>query len=255
MNKLMDFFLDSKNILVLLLFLLTSCSDTIDKLKRVGRGPELVQVALPTADEEANDIDQIRIDQQRSYMKKTNSLWQPGSITFFRDNRAWRIGDIVTVSVSITDSATLANTTQQQRKGTDTMGITSLFGKEKALAHTISSKANPASLINTNMARNHTGTGNITRAETISTNIAALVTRVLPNGNLVIQGHQEIRVNHELREVKVAGIIRPKDISPTNTITSNQLAEARISYGGRGIMSDVQEPRVGSQVLDIISPF
>jgi flagellar L-ring protein precursor FlgH len=240
---------------VLLLFLLSSCTETMDKLKRVGRSPELAQVALPTADEEADDIDQVKLEQQRSYMRKTNSLWQPGSITFFRDNRAWRIGDIVKVVVLIKDSAKLNNTTNQSRKGSDTMVIPTLFGKEKALAHTISSKANPASLLSTNTSRNHNGTGNIARQENINTEIAALVTRVLPNGNLVIQGHQEIRVNYELREIKVAGIIRPKDISSTNSINSDQVAEARISYGGRGVVSDVQQPRVGSQIIDAISPF
>ncbi|WP_316354887.1 flagellar basal body L-ring protein FlgH [Candidatus Trichorickettsia mobilis] len=240
---------------ILLLFLLSSCTETMDKLKRVGRSPELAQVALPTADEEADDIDQVKLEQQRSYMRKTNSLWQPGSITFFRDNRAWRIGDIVKVVVLIKDSAKLNNTTNQSRDGSDTMGIPSLFGKERALAHTISRNADPASLLSTNTTRSHKGSGNIARQENISTEIAALVTRVLPNGNLVIQGHQEIRVNYELREIKVAGIIRPKDISSTNSINSDQVAEARISYGGRGVVSDVQQPRVGSQIIDAISPF
>lgn len=243
--------------LIILIFLLTSCNETLDKLKRVGRSPELAQVDLPdpNAEQEIDEVSQARINQNHAHMKKTNSLWQPGSTTFFRDSRAWRIGDIVKVVVLIKDSAKLDNSTQQKRDGKDTMGIPKLFGKEKAIAKTISSIADPASLVSTSTTRAHTGSGNISRKEDISTEIAAIVTKILANGNLVIQGHQEVRINYELREIKVAGIIRPKDISANNSIQSDQIAEARISYGGRGIVSDVQQPRVGSQVLDIISPF
>lgn len=258
MNKVIAFVKPTDTTIVVsvfLLLMLSGCTETIDKLKRIGRSPELAKVELPTADEEADSIDRIKSEQQKSYMRKTNSLWQPGSITFFRDNRAWRVGDIVKVVVSIKDSAKLDNTTRQTRSGTDTAGIPALFGKEKAIAHTIAKAANPASLLNTSNNRNHSGSGNIARQESIQTEIAALVTRVLPNGNLVIQGHQEVRVNYELREIKVAGIIRPKDISSNNSISSDQVAEARISYGGRGIVSDVQQPRVGSQIIDAISPF
>ena len=130
-----------------------------------------------------------------------------------------------------------------------------MFGKEKAINANLSSAANLGSLINTNSSRSHTGSGNISRKEDVKTEIAATVTKVLPSGNLVVQGHQEVRVNYELREIKVAGIIRPKDITSDNSIKTNQMAEARISYGGRGVVSDVQQPRVGSQVIDIISPF
>lgn len=248
----------SNNILILILlsFVLVSCSDTITRLKNIGRGPQLASVEMPpNAEDDVSDVDFARLEKQRHYMKKTNSLWEPGSTTFFRDNRAWRIGDIVTVIVSINDSAKLNNATTQKRTGTDALGLTSLFGKETALAHTISGKANPKSLLDTKTSRNHVGSGDIARQEKIQTKIATIVTKVLPNGNLVIQGHQEIRVNHELREVKVAGIIRPKDVGSDNSIQSEQIAEARISYGGRGIVSDVQQPRIGSQVIDAISPF
>jgi hypothetical protein len=130
-----------------------------------------------------------------------------------------------------------------------------MFGKEKAIAANLPTTANLDSLVKTNSSRNHSGSGNISRKENIKTEIAAVVAKVLPNGNLVIQGHQEVRVNYELREIKVAGIIRPKDITSDNSIRTNQMAEARISYGGRGVVSDVQQPRAGAQVIDILSPF
>jgi flagellar L-ring protein FlgH len=110
-------------------------------------------------------------------------------------------------------------------------------------------------ILNTASKRDTAGSGSIDRKETISTQVAVMVRQVLPNGNLVLEGHQEVRVNNELREVKIAGIIRPKDIGSDNSIDSNQIAEARISYGGRGVVSDMQEPRVGSQIADIITPF
>ena len=157
--------------------------------------------------------------------------------------------------MEIKDNASLNNSTNQTRSGNDSLGIPNLFGKEKAIKASLPTTANLGSLVSTSSARNHTGSGNISRKEDVKTEIAATVTKVLPNGNLVVQGHQEVRVNYELREIKVAGIIRPKDITSSNSINTNQMAEALISYGGRGVVSDVQQPRVGSQVIDIISPF
>ena len=247
----------NKVLLLLSIVLLSSCSETLERLKRIGRKPELTKVELPSQEKDQEDIeaDQSRLEKHHIHMKKTNSLWQPGSTTFFRDNRAWRIGDILKVVVEIKDSAKLDNSTEHDRDGKNSANVLALFGKAKAIASTLGSKAklNPLFDLRSNSA--HNASGNISRKENIRTEIAALVTKVLPNGNLVIQGHQEVRVNHELREIKVAGIIRPKDINSNNSINSNQIAEVRISYGGRGLISDIQQPRVGNQVIDAISPF
>jgi len=246
-------------LLLLTSIILTGCSSTIEKLQRVGKDPNLAQLDMPV--DESQPSPEEKEKQNRSYMRRTNSLWQPGSTSFFRDNRAWRVGDILTVSINISDSANLSNSTTQTRNGTDTDTVTNLFGKEKTLAKamnytkTAQDFAGPLNMVNTATARNQKGSGAIARQEHVTANVAAVVRQVMPNGNLVIEGHQEIRVNSELREVKVAGIIRPRDITSNNSIDSSQIAEARISYGGRGVVSDVQTPRVGSQVLDIITPF
>jgi len=239
------------------LFLLASCQDTVDKLRRVGKAPDFENIELPTIEEDEEEIErrEERLRSQHAHMRKTNSLWQPGSTKFFRDSRAWKVGDIIRVVVEIKDNASLNNSTQQNRSGKDNLGLSNLFGKEKAIQANLPTTANLGSLVSTNSSRNHTGSGNISRKEDVKTEIAATVTKVLPSGNLVVQGHQEVRVNYELREIKVAGIIRPKDITSDNSIKTNQMAEARISYGGRGVVSDMQQPRAGSQVIDIISPF
>lgn len=239
------------------LLLLISCSDTVERLKRVGKAPEFQNIDIPTVEEDEEDIERRQdiLASRQGHMRKTNSLWQPGSTTFFRDSRAWKVGDLIRVVVVINDNASLDNTTKQGRTGADTMGIPSMFGKEKALKSNLPAGANLGALISAKSTRNQSGNGNISRKEAINTEIAAVVTKILPNGNLIVQGHQEVRVNYELREVKVAGIIRPKDIASDNSIRTNQMAEARISYGGRGVISDVQTPRTGAQVIDIIAPF
>ena len=244
------------NIILLLLYIfsLTSCADSIERLRRVGKAPELGKLDIPETDRDKIDHEEeVIIHQERK--KKTNSLWQPVSLTFFRDNRAWKVGDILKVVIEVKDNAELANSTKQNRSGSNALSMPTVFGKEKAIAGFISKKGDAADLLSTKSGKTNAGSGNISRKEDIKTTIAAVVTQVLNNGNLVILGRQEIRVNHELREIKVTGVIRPKDISNDNSVHSNQIAEARISYGGRGVISDVQQPKVGDQIADIISPF
>ena len=251
--------LQNRGLITLIFFslLLASCSNTIEKLSRIGKAPEFAKIELPAIDiapqDETKKHTQTQVNQR--YAQRVNSLWSPGSNNFFRNKHNWRLGDIIMVKVDITDSAKIDNSTQHTRKGGETVGIPNVLGLEKTIAEAVSSDGKAANLISTNNQHQHQGSGNISRKEAVSTEISALVTQIFQNGNLLIQGKQEVRINNELREVTIAGIIRPRDISDANTIKSEQMAEARISYGGRGSVSDVQEPRIGNQVIDILSPF
>jgi flagellar L-ring protein precursor FlgH len=241
-------------LLLLISTLLSSCS--FERLARVGSGPELSNIDLSKNHEEfvmKDEFTQNKIKALENHAMKTNSLWQPGSLSFFRDNRAWRIGDIVKVVIEIQDTAKLSNSTQQNRTNQETLGLLSFFGKEKPINKYLN--ADPKNLINVNSAKNNQGLGNISRKEDVKTEVAAQVVQILSNGNLVIKGKQEVRVNYELREVTIAGIARPRDITTNNEIQLNQIAEARVSYGGKGTMSDLQKPRYGSEIIDAVSPF
>ena len=164
---------------------------------------------------------------------------------------AARIGDILTVRVSITDKAEIENTTKRSRKNNENMGVPNFFGLENKVPSTV----DPSNLVTTDSTASSEGEGSVDRSEKLTTNVAAVVTQVLPNGNLVVEGKQEVRVNFEIRELIVAGIVRPEDIQSDNTIDSSKIAEARIAYGGRGQITDVQQPRYGQQVFDILFPF
>jgi flagellar L-ring protein precursor FlgH len=182
-----------------------------------------------------------------------NSLWRNGSRAFFKDQRAHQVGDILTVKVKITDKATVENETSRSRKNSEDSGVDNFFGKTKL---PIFSKINiPGKILTADSTGSSEGKGSIDRKDEITTNVAGVVTQVLPNGNLVLEGKQEIRVNFEVRELVVAGIVRPEDIESDNTIDSTKIAQARIAYGGRGQITDVQQPRYGQQVLDVLLPF
>ena len=183
------------------------------------------------------------------------SLWRPGSKTFFRDTRARSVGDLVTVVVSLQDQAEFANQSQLQRTTANTMSITNLFGLGTLIGRIIPGLANTNPSINTAGSEQTDGTGDIKRSETATINFSATVVRVLPNGNFEIAGSQQVRLDNELRDLELRGIIRPEDILPNNTITSAQIAEARIIYGGRGVSSDLQRAPWGQDLLNRVQPF
>jgi flagellar L-ring protein precursor FlgH len=182
----------------------------------------------------------------------SNSLWQPEARSFFHDPRASRIGDLLTVDVSIADAAQISNTTQRSRTNSDDANLTNFFGLDKVLGH---AGADPSSLVKMGSDTSNVGAGSVNRSETVNLTLAAVVSQVLPNGNLLISGHQQVLVNNEMRDLKIGGIVRPEDITNDNTVALSQIAEARVSYGGKGQITDVQQPRLGSQLFDILMPF
>jgi flagellar L-ring protein precursor FlgH len=176
------------------------------------------------------------------------SLWSDEHARLFQDPRAIKVGDVLTVNISINDKATLGNNSGRSTDAEITNSLNASVG-------TSSSPTPLTGTMGTSSKSSTNGQGNIDRSEVIQLSIAAVVTQVLPDGNLLISGSQEVRVNFELRLLNVAGIVRPGDISKDNTISYQKIAEARISYGGRGRMSEVQQPAWGQQIYDNLKPF
>ncbi|MBY0335641.1 MAG: flagellar basal body L-ring protein FlgH [Acetobacteraceae bacterium] len=238
---------------ILLLPLALAACGQAERLSRLGRAPDLSPVANPTQDPSWRPVS-MPMPAPQEPPAVANSLWRPGSRTFLRDQRAAQVGDIITILVTIADDAQLQNRTQRGRNGTETMGVPNLFGLERQ-ARLLPRGASPASLVSTTGTGSSDGNGTVRRNETINLRLAATITQLLPNGNMVVQGRQEVRVNAELRELTLQGVVRPQDIASDNTIRHDRLAEARIAYGGRGSLSDLQQPRLGQQLLDILLPF
>ena len=233
--------------------LLAGCS-AADRLADVGRAPALSAIENPTAAPGYRPVD-MPMPTPEPAVYNANSLWRTGSRAFFNDQRAARIGDILTVNVAITDSAKLDNESERSRDNNEGFQLNALFGLESVITRALPADASADALVNLDSDSASEGSGSIDREEQITTTIAAVVTQILPNGNMVIEGRQEVRVNFEKRELIVAGVVRPEDIASDNTIESSKIAEARISYGGKGHISDVQQPRYGQQVMDILLPF
>src|SRR5580698_2072513 len=225
------------------------CS-SIDRLSQIGEKPKLTAMEDPTAQPGYKPV-QMPMPKPEAVSFNANSLWRNGSRSFFKDQRAHQIGDLLTVTVNITDQANFANETQRSRTTTEDSGITAFLGSNLLTGKT----ALPGRLLTADATASSDGKGSVQRQESLTTNIAAVVTQLLPNGNMVVEGKQEIRVNFEMRELIVAGIVRPEDIQSDNTIDSSKIAQARIAYGGRGQIMDIQQPRYGQQVMDVLLPF
>ena len=185
----------------------------------------------------------------------SGSLWRSGPESLFGDRRARKVGDIVTILVQIDDEAEIRNRSERSRSGSEALNVPSLFGVEALAQRVLPGGAGLDPAIELSSQSSSNGEGTIRREEKITLRVAATVIELLPNGHLVVNGSQEVRVNHELRDLQVVGVIRTEDITRSNVITYDKIADARISYGGRGQISNAQKPRYGQRIIDGVSPF
>jgi flagellar L-ring protein FlgH len=216
-----------------------------NSMREVGRTPVLSEVNSGTYNSQQFAA---AIPPRPAAPLEAASTWSDGASRLFTSGKALREGDVLTVTISINDKAQLTNQSDRSRKGNKSLGLSAsgdLNGTSAAASATGS----------LNSSTDFTGGGGISRSESIRLSVAAVVDRVLENGNLLIRGSQEVRVNAELRVLTIAGVVRPSDISPDNTIPYERIAEARVSYGGRGRISEVQQPPYGQQALDMLSPL
>ena len=236
--------------------LLSSCvTAQLERMEWLGKEPPMTPQQVQ---ETSTPINWPVYDDSHERMEyvTANSLWDNSSNAFFKDGRARTVGDILTVKIRIDDKAELDNRVQRRRQDNDSSGIQNLYGLEELAKDILPyGGVDPANLVNRTGNLTNLGEGFIDRKEVIETSIAAVVTDVLPSGNLLVYGSQELRVNYEVRQLTIRGVIRPMDISPQNEIDYAKVAEARVSYGGKGIIMDIQQPRIGSQLADIIGPF
>lgn len=184
-----------------------------------------------------------------------SSLWSSGQRSLLGDHRASGKGDILTVVIEIDEKAEISNDTERARKSSENLELSQLLGLPQRANESLPDGASFSNAIDLNSSSVSAGEGSVKRNEKLTLRVAATVVDVLPNGVLSISGSQELRVNFELRELLVQGFVRPEDISRQNSITYDKIASARMSYGGRGQITDVQQPRYGQQILDIVIPF
>lgn len=237
----------------LLCMTLVSCG-SIDRLSNVGKAPEMAKIENPQLKPDYKPVS-MPMPAPKVSVKQPNSLWASNKKGFFKDQRASDVGDILTVMIDIQDEAQLENETARSRNAGETASAGGLLGYEDSLDAILPEAIDPGNLIDLPSSSNYSGEGEIEREEEILIKLAAVITQILPNGNFVIHGSQEVRVNFEKRILQVDGIIRPEDVSIHNTINHDQIAEARIIYGGEGQITDVQQPRYGQQVYDVFFPF
>lgn len=221
----------------------------VDQVRDLAREPHLTPVGSGLRPDRVAVLNEPPLPPPQ---RTNKSLWQDTSVDLFRDPRAMRVGDVMTVKISIRDKANLDNTSERKRDSKRNLDFEAAYDlKLPFLKGSGDGKLDG----NINSGTSTKGQGAITRSESIELLVAAVVSDVLPNGNLVISGTQEVRVNYELRVLSVAGVVRPRDIATDNTISYDKIAEARISYGGRGRITEIQQPGWGHQLFDLISPF
>lgn len=244
----------SRLVIGVLSLVISGCS-TLDRLSHVGEVPPLSPIENPIKKVDYQPVSLPMPVAKYERAAGPNSLWRSGARGFFKDQRARQVGDVLTINVTIADSASLSNKTSRNRTSNDDLGLTNVLGLESLLGNFLPGTITPSSLVDASSSMTNTGSGGVDRVEAVDVKLAAIIIQKLPNGNLVVAGRQEIRVNYEVREILVTGIVRPEDITTDNNINHEKIAELRVAYGGRGHISDVQQSRYGAQILDVLLPY
>jgi flagellar L-ring protein precursor FlgH len=232
---------------LLAILLLSGCQS--QTVKEIGNAPSMSPIGSGLRYSQTPQM--AMYPKQQAQTASGYSLWSDSQSALFKDARALNVGDILTVNIEINDRASFSNETDRSRDNNTGLtwgaNITNFLG--------FSTDTGTTGDLSTDSTTSSSGKGSTERSEKLNLLVAAVVTGVLENGNLLISGSQEVRVNHELRILNVAGIVRPQDVDAENEISYDRIAEARISYGGRGRLTEVQQPPIGQQVVDIYSPF
>lgn len=246
----------TKNLIIstALILSLSACS-SLEKLSRVGEEPNFSKIENPV-DKRGYRPVTMPMPAPKIATKQMNSLWSSDRQAFFEDQRAKDVGDILTVTINMKSKADFESKSSRDRSAGENTGITTIAGFEKYLdSKLLPDGGNPANLADLTSTSSNKNNGATESEDELVLKVAAVVSQILPNGNMVISGRQEFRVNYEKRILEVAGVIRPEDITIDNDVAYDKIAEARIGYGGKGFISDVQQPRLGQQIFDIIMPF
>ncbi|MFV0292522.1 MAG: flagellar basal body L-ring protein FlgH [Paracoccus sp. (in: a-proteobacteria)] len=235
---------------IVALAVVTACN----RVDHLGRAPTM-SAPQDTPEFIAMTSPELYLSENTRRPEAGASLWAGEHNSLVRDRRAATRGDILTVVIEINDQAEMSNSSGRSRSAADQVSMPEFGGLPQSLDKKMTGGASMASLVETDASSNYKGSGKISRRDKLTLRVAATVIDRLPNGILYIQGSQEVRVNFEMRELTVSGFVRPDDIGRSNEVAYDRIAGARISYGGRGQITDVQQPRYGQQVADILLPY
>lgn len=234
-----------------IILLLAGCASST-----IGKAPELTPIE---ATNERAAMATYGLLNQHSGLRQREadhaSLWARDRASLLGDRRAMQRGDILTVVIEIDERAEISNSSARGRSASQQMTVPQLLGFPQRVNPRLPEGASMSDAVQLNSQSSASGDGSVRRNEKLTLRVAATIVNVLPNGVLAVSGQQEVRVNFELRELSVSGYVRPEDVSRQNEITYDKIAAARVSYGGRGQITDMQQPRYGQQALESVLPF
>ena len=239
---------------LLLAAILLAATAACNRVDHIGRPPTMSE-PQSTPEFTAMTTPELFLPETPQRPEADASLWAGEQSSLMRDRRATTRGDILTVVIEIDDKAEISNSSNRSRSAADQVSIPDFAGLPQSLDKRMTEGASMANAVDADSSSTYKGAGKVSRRDKLTLRVAATVIDRLPNGTLHIQGSQEVRVNFEMRELLVAGFVRPEDIGRNNEVAYDRIAGARISYGGRGQIMDVQQPRYGQQIADVILPY